>query len=1067
VDNFAKGWKDGEPDLFFFNFGGYSGKFYFRDDRTPILVPEQDIQIIPQYTGLQNQSIQGFTCITPDGVKYVFGASATTSGAIPVEMTNPIDEVNGLSSANIVSSWFLTKVSTSDDQYFVSFSYIQENYAYHTFSMFPFDPNASQNSATPPSFGSTHGYSLIKNIVKGVRLSQITFKNGQVNFIGQTAPREDLSDVFAALAVDNVNQEAKALASIEISNGTSVLRKFNLSYSYFNDATTAIASEVQNFAPGLQTDRKRLRLDQVQEVSGDGSITNPPYAFSYFGEMVPRRLSFGFDHWGFINGSNSNQTPVPSYTVTGSNGNVRTFSGGDRSAHWPAMRGGLLSNIIYPTGGSSNFEFETNTALVTTSTTRLENLEYQLRVPQQGQSSLTTNFNFSSNGLDMTLSVSNTANSSCTLRIYNASGQLVFPYTPLSETFQENTNYNGIVLSGAKIPAGAYTGQFILTPRSGLSGFATLDLQQLVTTVSTSSVVIGGNRIRTVTNSDGFTTVPVVTRYEYLNDGGNSSAILYSRPVYVGIVRNDLIKDIGVWNPATGFQPYLGFNGCTSSLDATYYASPSSIRPMATTQGYHIGYSRVKVSQPGNGYSIYKYYGNSGVPFGTLNNVIAVTSISNSGCDVNAPNYPPAPLPFEFARGELQYEGHFIESGKRLKETTYQPTYVEDPFSTPAFIVSSHGSFLLGTNYELKTSRKTQNLVTETTYGPADEPLTKMNLTEYLSPFHHQVTNIKTLNSTGDILETKLKYAADFRVSTCDQISQGTSEYSTLQNSCLINYNNSRQSCAAQYPNANQAAQRSGCLTNAYLTYQQCRINNRVALITYRRESFTDPNNTFAQRHLGVKNNVADGELKPILELQDKFQNPAIEVSKWKSNLLLGSSFSRYDFDNTGSSNVYINKVQTVSLAIPSNTFIFSATNASDNSIIKDSRYKDEMQARFTNGNMSEMVSRDRVFTSYIWGYNNTLPIVKAVGADYNTLTSALNAVGGNVNLLRTHPSLQNAQISLYLYDPLIGITKENDLNGKSTTYEYDALQRLRLMRDFNNHILKKYDYKYQSTANQ
>src|SRR4249919_3330363 len=44
---FARGNKDGEPDLYFFNFAGFTGKFYFNDDRTPILVPEQDFKIQP------------------------------------------------------------------------------------------------------------------------------------------------------------------------------------------------------------------------------------------------------------------------------------------------------------------------------------------------------------------------------------------------------------------------------------------------------------------------------------------------------------------------------------------------------------------------------------------------------------------------------------------------------------------------------------------------------------------------------------------------------------------------------------------------------------------------------------------------------------------------------------------------------------------------------------------------------------------------------------------------------------------------------------------------------------
>src|SRR5450432_894245 len=87
---FSAGRKDGEPDLFFFNFGGYTGKFFFRDDLTPILVPQQDIKIIPYYpnTGQSGQSIQGFTIITPDGAQYFFGNTVGFTGIPPTEMTS-------------------------------------------------------------------------------------------------------------------------------------------------------------------------------------------------------------------------------------------------------------------------------------------------------------------------------------------------------------------------------------------------------------------------------------------------------------------------------------------------------------------------------------------------------------------------------------------------------------------------------------------------------------------------------------------------------------------------------------------------------------------------------------------------------------------------------------------------------------------------------------------------------------------------------------------------------------------------------------------------------------------
>jgi hypothetical protein len=69
---------DGEPDLFFFNFNGYSGKFYFRPDGTPMLLPASDIRITPQFctggspTGCSSSQgyLYGWIITTTDGVKY-------------------------------------------------------------------------------------------------------------------------------------------------------------------------------------------------------------------------------------------------------------------------------------------------------------------------------------------------------------------------------------------------------------------------------------------------------------------------------------------------------------------------------------------------------------------------------------------------------------------------------------------------------------------------------------------------------------------------------------------------------------------------------------------------------------------------------------------------------------------------------------------------------------------------------------------------------------------------------------------------------------------------------------
>jgi hypothetical protein len=78
-----------------------------------------------------------------------------------------------------------------------------------------------------------------------------------------------------------------------------------------------------------------------------------------------------------------------------------------------------------------------------------------------------------------------------------------------------------------------------------------------------------------------------------------------------------------------------------------------------------------------------------------------------------------------------------------------------------------------------------------------------------------------------------------------------------------------------------------------------------------------------------------------------------------------------------------------------------------------------------------------------------------------------INPVGGTITIsgtgkideLRLYPDA--AQAMTYTYEPLVGITSQCDANNKITYYEYDALNRLILMKDQDNNILKKICYNY------
>jgi len=1040
---FAEGRKDGEPDLFFFNFGNYSGKFYFRDDRTPVIVPEADFKIEPYYVENTNSSIQSFVITTPDGTKYYFGNTPGVLGTPPVEITKPSTWVNGQSTANVISSWFLNKIMTADSQFSITLSYQPENYGYHTISMFPIDAIPSGGSGS--TFGSTHGYDLVKNIVQGVRLSQIIFPNGTVDFIEASAARTDLSDISWSPAVDLINQNAKALASIHITDGTTVKKKFNFLYSYFVDNTTPLAPDLQALAPNLQTDRQRLKLEQVQEVSGDNSLNKPPYFFTYFSEQVPRRLSFSIDHWGFNNGITNNQTLIPTYTQFGSN-TATLYPGADRDSYWPAMRAGTLQQINYPTGGHSLFDFEPHN-VYNTNTSIINATLGSLYVHLYSQATYTMTIPFTvTQGTAINMSFNNTSNYGGTFVIKNSNNVTVYS-TPVNESYSFQ---NSITL-----PNDTYQATLTLPQASNIVGGATATLTQLQTVQTTNTVVIGGNRIKSITTNDGVTVNNTITSYNYTLDNGVSSGILYSRPVYVGIIRNDIIRDVGYFKADGSIEPDPTHYGCISLADATYYKSPCSIRPMATTQGNHIGYSQVKVAQSANGYSLYKYYGATGTPPWLSNTGdIATQTVNNTGCDGNAPNFPSAPLAFDYMRGELKYDAQYNQTGQLLKETTYTPVYGESIVRTPAFIVTRSGPYgqMLGTKYELSTAHKISESVNKKEYDLFNNiVLSTVNTTYFESSFHHQPTKVTSVNSKGEILETRNSYASDFRLSTCDGIVDGYAQYQAGYNTCFVNYINAKISCAGN----------AQCLGTAYLNFIQCATTARINYIAYRRTNFTDPVNNFKTYHDNAKA-AADAELKPILQLQDNYDNSLIESSKWKNSNLLGASFSRYDYSTVPVNKVYINKVQAINLTVVSPTFTNAVTNTNNNSIIKDNRYKDEKLVKFYNGNLAEITSKDGVVTSYLWGYNNTLPIAKATGVNQSSLLNAYNAINGDLSQLRNQFPSNAIQLNTYTYTPMIGLTSEIDVNSKPRKYEYDALQRLLLVRDFNNNILKQYDYKYQ-----
>lgn len=171
-----------------------------------------------------------------------------------------------------------------------------------------------------------------------------------------------------------------------------------------------------------------------------------------------------------------------------------------------------------------------------------------------------------------------------------------------------------------------------------------------------------------------------------------------------------------------------------------------------------------------------------------------------------------------------------------------------------------------------------------------------------------------------------------------------------------------------------------------------------------------------------------------------------------------------------------------------------------------------------TLGNVLELAKDSSEHITYIWGYKKQIPIAKITNAAVNEVfctsfeeidgTSDAGAKtggkshSGNYSVTFTLPNAKNyrlsywewngskweyhevpytgsttittsykidelrifpedGQVITYTHEPLQGITSICDVRNMVAYYEYDALNRLKLIRDEEGKILKLYDYKY------
>lgn len=133
-----------------------------------------------------------------------------------------------------------------------------------------------------------------------------------------------------------------------------------------------------------------------------------------------------------------------------------------------------------------------------------------------------------------------------------------------------------------------------------------------------------------------------------------------------------------------------------------------------------------------------------------------------------------------------------------------------------------------------------------------------------------------------------------------------------------------------------------------------------------------------------------------------------------------------------------------------------------------------------SKGNLIEIIGKNGVPTTTIWGYYQTQPIAQITGVTYSqiaalpSLIAAVNASNADADNpaneasllqalenLRKDPALQSKPMTVYTYDPLIGTTQSVSANGVKLTYVYDTSNRLIKTIDSEGKTIKEYQYNY------
>lgn len=1111
---------DPEPDIFYFNFLGKSGSFILEKGQdinsnfivgTPIKAEKIDIRY--------DKTLNKWIITTADGFKFYFNVKEiqetkrtpsppTYFGQVffePVQNEEDYYAYQYYDSEDFnVTAWYIDKVVSplgeevtftydlitppsscvSDGRQYSNYGSVKNTFTDEMDKVVSMNVTGSNGTSCWGDLLASHTIrDRTQTFTSHIYLKEIQFKLGTISFIKSN--REDgrpANDINATPYNGILNctigyiasspKGVQKLDTIVIKNDkTEVLRKFNLTYSYFNNSYAG--ANIDLF--------KRLKLVSVRECEPIQNTCKPPTQLLYDEtNNLPSKYSRATDFWGYYNGANSNPTRVPfgTYVPSGSTTGEK-MGNADRQPNPAYMKSGILKKLVYPTGGSTEFEFEphdyyyygsgaftlTDFENNNTTTTELLSLNSvggttaditqsltltqptQINIsrtlgfypalqqsptaccapnPFSGINGYGTQFNYHYNEFSPYIIIKR-ASDNAIMVSYSLGEYQTFFNSCTSPCGSSANSSHGALLSnsnGLLLPVGTYN----ITIKQFQDFQSSIAISK--TSINPRTIPLngtgvyaktaGGIRIKTITDKDLNTNITNIKSYDYttLNSSGNriSSGRLMMFPI------NHVLEGTSVQSDPN--------NNCGGSVIKMYGKSYSTVPLGTSAMGSIVGYDKITIrdgltDQNGRTEHLYKNLEESLAPnasfYGTPNIINTDNGLLLNEKFINDQGNTIKEITNEYSRQLLK----FIPA-LAFRQTFTGATLVVQGSSSDISCYSDQANQL----FSVITDRYVPNKKTEVTYDIVNNTsITQVSNITHDALTHFQKSSIEETNSKGENIKTLYTYPNEAAwippaMWQTNYIYNNIVEKKVLRNTLP--------------------------LSDVKLYYKS--IGNKFVIDKIENITTTPSQIEVQYPFYDLQANVVQQVPKSGLTqsyVWDYYSTlPVAQVTGAAQSDIAYSSFEA----DGGGNWIGINVANSFSTASFTGKKSYFGSFSFSKSLL--------------NPTGSYNISYWSKNGSYVVNNTTTTSLQTVKGWSYyehkilNPAGGAITIDGtGTIDELRLYPS--STQMITFTYEPLIGITSQTDANNRTTFYSYDAFGRLQLIKDQEGKILKKICYNY------